>query len=418
MEKIVIIADDLTGACDTGIKFRNCDWETTVCVRAQICHNLDTVGSPVVSINTDTRSVTPEEAYETVSSTLKAIKGFGDCFYYKKVDSVLRGNIASELEACFHVLNAEFALIAPAFPTTNRRVLDGRLYIGAEDAPEAVVDAQAVVTAGSRRICRSVSLETIRSGPEAVIDRIRQLQEEGATLILADSWCNGDLRIVAQAAMHFGSRCIPVGSAGLARHLAVLLDDGSKPKSSAPKEHDFPKGALMVVVGTQHPATVEQVQRLKAEEPMDTYLLEVEGITPENVSQRVKDLLDTGRTAAENKGILLTTDRIYNDTDRCRHLLQANAHNCSILTAIGLAVKELSRRTPVRGIIATGGDVASRIFGQLHLDRIALMKEPSPGIVIGQAEGEDNMKVLIATKSGGFGDRDALLNLYRNMNAM
>ena len=47
-----------------------------------------------------------------------------------------------------------------------------------------------------------------------------------------------------------------------------------------------------------------------------------------------------------------------------------------------------------------------------------LIDEPIPGIVIGEAMGENISPVLLATKSGGFGDENALLMLYRYMNGL
>ena len=54
MDRFTIIADDLTGACDTGVKFRNAGWETTVVVDAAKSPGLSAVHSPVVAINTGT----------------------------------------------------------------------------------------------------------------------------------------------------------------------------------------------------------------------------------------------------------------------------------------------------------------------------------------------------------------------------
>lgn len=418
MERIVIIADDLTGACDTGIQFRKYGWETNVFVTPASCRTLAEAGSPVISLNTDTRSVSADAAYEAVSSALKSLKDREDTFFYKKVDSVLRGNISSELEACFQTLGFEFALIAPAFPEASRCVRGGRLYIGSGEAMQDLGDARMRVSAGSRRGCELLPLETVRSGTSAVIRRLEALTGQGATLILADCCSSEDLSTIAEAALHFGRRCISVGSAGLAGRLAELFGKNPKQKELHSGCRTVQDGALMVVVGTRHPATVAQVQRLKAEEPMDTYLLTVEGISQENVPQRVDTLIGERQSPGRAKGILVTTDLIYDGKDVCRHLLQHNAYNRSILNGIGMSVKKLMERGRIRGLIVSGGDVASEILCRLHFDRISLMDEPIPGIVIGEAMGENISPVLLATKSGGFGDENALLKLYRYMNGL
>ena len=57
------------------------------------------------------------------------------------------------------------------------------------------------------------------------------------------------------------------------------------------------------------------------------------------------------------------------------------------------------------------------VLRRLRLNRIELLLEPSPGIVVGRASGSDGRTLLLATKSGGFGKPEALLELYRYFTA-
>lgn len=413
MKQTVIIADDLTGACDTGIKFKRLGLRTSVLVNADNIHALNDDPVPVVSINTDTRSVSPSEAESVVAKLVSQLREQGDYFYYKKVDSVLRGNIASELEAMFRELKPDFALIAPAFPATGRWLKDGLLRIGNKEHPELEIDALKLIASGTSRKCGLIGLDTVREGTEAVVKKAEALYSEGCTLILADTWCECDLEVLSDAVLVFGGRCLSVGSAGLANHLAQRLAD-SVPKEPAPAPNTDPDGALVVVVGSRHPVTVEQVQKLKDAVPLETYLLSVGGITEENLHQRVTETF-AGKAPENSKSILLTTDLIYSSADNCRHLLQQNAYNPAILNGIGLSVERLAKQTPIRGMIATGGDIASEILGRLKLNRIDLMNEPIPGIVTGRATNDEGKGFLLATKSGGFGNPSALLELYEYM---
>lgn len=410
MKQIVIIADDLTGACDTGIKFRRLGLKTKVLVNPNSSQILNTDPVPVVSINTDTRSASAEEAAATVEGLVRQLRQQGDHFYYKKVDSVLRGNINSELDAMFRALDPEFALIAPAFPATGRWLKDGILRIGNKDNPELEIDALAHLASGSRK-CGLIELTTVRQGAEAVIQKVESLCREGCTLLLADTWCEWDLQTLAEVVLSFGDRCLCAGSAGLASHLADRLTE-NMPQAAENAVGTGQEGALVVVVGSRHPATVEQVQILKEAVAFDTYLLDVSGIHPDNLMERV-DAVFQEKTPENSKNILLTTQFIYNSSDKCRHLLRKNAYNQSILDGISLSVERLAQKTPIRGMIATGGDIASEILGRLKLEQIDLITEPIAGIVTGRAADRDGNGFLLATKSGGFGDANALLELYR-----
>lgn len=413
MKQIVIIADDLTGACDTGIKFRQLGLKTKVVVSPDSVSVLNTDSVSVVSINTDTRSVSGETAAAVVEKLAEQLLSQGDYFYYKKVDSVLRGNICSELESMFGVLKPDFALVAPAFPATGRWLKDGILNIGSKENPQLQIDALERISFSTNRKCGHIDLKTVRQGSAAVIEKAEALYAEGCTIILADTWCEIDLETLADVILRLGKRCLPVGSAGLASHLARYLTD-SEMQEATSSVLPAREGALVVVVGSRHPVTVEQVQILKEAVPMETYLLDVEGISQQNMQQRVDDAFQ-GRIPGPSDSVLLTTEYIYSSKDKCQHLLQQNAYNQAILDGIGECVEKLAQSMPVRGMIATGGDVASEILSCLKLEQIDLMAEPIPGIVTGFAADSNGKGFPLATKSGGFGAPDALLELYRYM---
>ena len=302
----------------------------------------------------------------------------------------------------------------PAFPKTGRWLRDGQLRIGGtKENPELIVNAIERIASGTTRKCGCIPLDTVRRGAEAVVQETESLYRQGCTLMVADTWCECDLEILAEAAHLLGRRCICVGSGGLASHLAhkiapVIQETGMPPVC------DSTEGIFAVVVGSRHPVTVAQVQRLKQEVPMDTHLLPVADITAENVEQRVEEIFPPG-SQIHSDVVLLTTDQIYSSSESCTDLLQKNAFNRSILDGIGMGIKRLVQKTPIRGMIATGGDIASEILRRLRLNHIDLIDEPIPGIVIGRAADSSGKGFPLATKSGGFGDPDAYLTLYRYM---
>ena len=414
MKQIVIIADDLTGACDTGVKFNQQGLLTKVLIGPNNPSILNTTSVPVVSINTDSRSVSSEEAFKAVQTLVTQLRSYGDYFYYKKIDSVLRGNICSELEAMFQVLKPDFALVTPAFPATKRWLKDGILSIGNKEAPQLQINALERLSSGTERKCGHIDLDTVRKGTDAVIGRAEELYKEGCTILLADTWCEVDLEVLADVVLQLGSRCLPVGSAGLASHLAEKLAVNKEKIQQVFEPNSRKNGALVVVVGSRHPVTVEQVQKLKESVNMESYLLNVAGISVENLPQRLEAAFQGKQTGCA-ESILLTTDYIYNSSDHCPQLLQQNAYNPAILDGIGACVEKLAESTAIRSMIATGGDIASEILGRLKMEQIDLMAEPIPGIVTGYAADRNGKGFLLATKSGGFGDPNALLELYRYM---
>ena len=86
-------------------------------------------GSEVIVFNTDSRWLTPEEAYEKVSFAAHLLHRIDARFFYKKIDSTLRGNIGSEIDAFMDVICFAGALVAPAFLRWEGLLL-GRQFIG------------------------------------------------------------------------------------------------------------------------------------------------------------------------------------------------------------------------------------------------------------------------------------------------
>ena len=418
MDQIIIIADDLTGACDSGIKFRNAGFETLVLTDVSE-EDVQAAGRcAIVSINTNTRSALPEDARRRVEKLLRVMQKDKERLYYKKVDSVLRGNVADELEACLQQLEPDFALIAPAFPASGRRMKHGRIYPVADQNPDLAIDAEQIVSQTGRR-CAQIPLETVARGAGVIMEEAERLYREGAELLLADCWEEADLAEIAKAAHRFGRRCIPVGSAGLAEQLAACMAKENATCGAAALPQLSQNDKILIAIGSRHPAMLEQMQTLKKRCPLDTYLIAVDGLTEENLEARMQALLARldERRAEDKNDLLLTTESIYADASSEMKLLCENDFNQAILDALGIGAARIAQSEPVRCLIAAGGDAANEILRRLRLNRIELLLEPSPGIVVGRASGSDGRTLLLATKSGGFGKPETLLELYRYFTA-
>ncbi len=126
MPKILVIADDFTGAAEIGgiahLFGLSVKMQTGLSGPGETADN-------VVVIDTNTRSFSPEKAYLLVKSLLKDQDLSAFDFIYKKVDSVLRGPIASEIEAILTIANLDQAVLVPANPSKDRTIKNGKYYI-------------------------------------------------------------------------------------------------------------------------------------------------------------------------------------------------------------------------------------------------------------------------------------------------
>lgn len=87
MSKVLVVADDMTGANDTGALFSKNGFPAATVLRPEISRRLREE-KMVLCISTDTRAAEPEHAREVVR---KAVERYGDSgmLICKRIDSTL-----------------------------------------------------------------------------------------------------------------------------------------------------------------------------------------------------------------------------------------------------------------------------------------------------------------------------------------
>lgn len=132
---IGVIADDLTGAAELGAIGLHFGLRTEIIVL-----NLPEVGGHVpaapdlsdvdlVCIDTHSRSCSAEDAARRAEAAARLLQRGGAAWIYKKVDSVLRGQVVAEVEAVMKALDFKRTLLIPANPSLGRTIKRGRYYI-------------------------------------------------------------------------------------------------------------------------------------------------------------------------------------------------------------------------------------------------------------------------------------------------
>jgi 4-hydroxythreonine-4-phosphate dehydrogenase len=143
-----IVADDLTGAADSGVAFAGAGP-----VRLDLGNS--TCTAHVRVLDTNTREAGADTAASAIAAALARIRP-GDAVF-KKIDSLLRGQIAAELRVVRKMFPARPLIIAPAVPALGRTGMAARIatMLPTDDqihVCEARTDAEldAIVAAGSQ----------------------------------------------------------------------------------------------------------------------------------------------------------------------------------------------------------------------------------------------------------------------------
>ena len=130
MVKLLLIADDFTGALDTGIQFAKYGAATRMLTSSEIDEDLwQNKITEVLVVDTETRHLNAREAYEKIYRLVREAILAGVPHIYKKTDSGLRGNIGWELQAVIDASGEKFLPFIPALPAMNRVTIKGIHYM-------------------------------------------------------------------------------------------------------------------------------------------------------------------------------------------------------------------------------------------------------------------------------------------------
>jgi uncharacterized protein YgbK (DUF1537 family) len=238
--KVLILADDLTGAADSAAAFLG---------RAhQVAVHLDAgsrPGADVAAIDLDTRSRSERLARQRVRRAFGGRAARRAAILFKKVDSTLRGHVAAELAAVRAVLGRRPVIFAPAFPAQGRSVREAHLLVKGKPASG---DLRALLARAGFPATHLAS---------ASAAGLRAALSIGSRAFVCDAKSDADLDRIARAGLALRPRPLFVGSAGLARALARALPR-RRPASRGP----IPVRAVLTVVGSAAAASVQQARRL------------------------------------------------------------------------------------------------------------------------------------------------------------
>lgn len=138
MTRLLTIADDFTGALDTGVQFAARGARTCVVTDPAYDFSRVEAENQVLVLDAETRHLTPEAACGVVRRAVEEALAAGFTHIYKKTDSALRGNVGAELAAVLEGAGAESLAFLPALPKMDRVTRGGVHYIGGVPVAESV----------------------------------------------------------------------------------------------------------------------------------------------------------------------------------------------------------------------------------------------------------------------------------------
>lgn len=421
-----IIADDLTGANDTALQFfiRGCKTQVSFGEEISVDEDLNT---EVFAMSTETRNADTETAIEKISYAIENIlKKYSFEHVYKKIDSVLRGNFAAEINTIIEKSEYDAALICPAFPSEGRTTIGGfHLVKGiplqrtevSRDPAFPITESNIInilknqTNETMHKEIALITIDTIMKGAGPILTALNEFVSSGKKYIVADAVSTTDLEQIALALTKSNFNILPCGSAGLGQALSKIWHpDYGNDALKSPSVPKFPK---LVISGSATDLTASQIKNLQDTDTIEnTYFIAVkpENIFSDNyeeVAQRVLNNL-----VKENTVIVHSSELIENNEELNSLLIEKELQKeefisqiCDYLSAVARIV--LSQREAI--LITIGGETSYKCCRAIGTKNIEIIDTAAPAIPLGK----DRNGRYIVTKSGNLGNRNTLTDIIK-----
>lgn len=421
---LLIIADDFTGALDTGVQFAAHGIRTRVVVDPEV--DFAAQEAQVLVIDTETRHLPASKAYEVVAGLTRRALDAGVRYIYKKTDSALRGNIGAELAAVFKASGVDQLPFLPAFPQTGRITRGGVHYVDGVPVTESPFGRdpfEPVTHAVITELIAEQSDLPARSFP-ALTDEDGIPQDKG--ILVFDAADAGDLlrtgrkllehhtpehQLLVQDSPH-----ILAGCAGFGAVLPELLGLAGETAHPLPKLDP----RLLVVCGSVNPITLAQLDRAEQDGFARLRLTLRQKLEPGYWQSDVgkNDLIQIEKMLAANPLCIIESNDLGGNRPTAEYAeklgIDLETLRVRIAGSLGYLVGEIFTSPSLGTLLLTGGDTLLQCMNCIGVRELEPLCELEKGVVLASFTYNGCTRHVI-TKSGGFGQESLLTDLTKKL---
>ena len=414
MQKYIVIADDLTGSNATCSLFKKIGLRAASILKLQGDINYDV---DVISYSTASRGLDKEEAYNKVSEAIKILKNKDVLVYNKRIDSTLRGNIGTEINAMLDNLEDDrIAVVVPAYPDSGRIVVNKTMLVNGvllenSDAgkdPKTPIKTSCVESLVQKDIKYSSTYFTLSDIAQPIEEIAKKIQEaiKKSRVLIFDAVNNEDIIKISKAIIHSDINIITVDPGPFTLYYSKELQ----------KKNHLEKKILMVI-GSVTTTTKKQVEYILQEEDIFLVKMRVEDFfEEESCSKEIERVISFIKKGIESYDLFLVTtspigDEKKADLQKLAEKLNATVEEISKIIANTLTetiVKILKETQKFEGIYSSGGDITIALLEKLKAIGVEIREEVIPLAAYGRIIGGDFPNLKLVSKGGMVGDEKTI----------
>ena len=414
MQKYIVIADDLTGSNATCSLFKKIGLRAASILKLQGDINYDV---DVISYSTASRGLDKEEAYKKVSEAIKILKNKDVLVYNKRIDSTLRGNIGTEINAMLDNLEDDrIAVVIPSYPDSGRIVVNKTMLVNGvllenSDAgkdPKTPIKTSCVESLIQKGIKYSSTYFTLSDIEQPIEEIVKKIQEaiKKSRVLIFDAVNNEDIIKISKAIIHSDIDIVTVDPGPFTLYYSKELQ----------KKNHLEKKILMVI-GSVTATTKKQIEYILQEEDIFLVKMKVEDFFEKETClkeiERVISFIKKG--IASYDLFLVTTSPIGDekkaDLQKLAENLNTTVEEISKIIANTLTetvVKILKETEKFEGVYSSGGDITIALLEKLKAIGVEIREEVIPLAAYGRLIGGDFPNLKLVSKGGMVGDEKTI----------
>ena len=414
MQKYIVIADDLTGSNATCSLFKKIGLRAASILKLQGDINYDV---DVISYSTASRGLDKEEAYKKVSEAIKILKNKDVLVYNKRIDSTLRGNIGTEINAMLDNLEDDrIAVVIPSYPDSGRIVVNKTMLVNGvllenSDAgkdPKTPIKTSCVESLIQKDIKYSSTYFTLSDIEQPIEEIVKKIQEaiKKSRVLIFDAVNNEDIIKISKAIIHSDINIITVDPGPFTLYYSKELQ----------KKNHLEKKILMVI-GSVTATTKKQIEYILQEEDIFLVKMKVEDFfEKETCLKEIERVISYIKKGIASYDLFLVTtspigDEKKADLQKLAENLNTTVEEISKIIANTLTetvVKILKETEKFEGVYSSGGDITIALLEKLKAIGVEIREEVIPLAAYGRLIGGDFPNLKLVSKGGMVGDEKTI----------
>lgn len=377
---IAVIADDFTGAAEIGgIGLRH-GLSVIIETRPTQHHQAD-----LLIIAADTRSLPPPEAAAQIGIITRQLMRFQPGFIFKKLDSVLRGNITAELVAQMEVSGKNRSIVVAANPVFQRIIRNGMYYVDHMPLNKTHFssDPEYPITSAS-------VLEIVKTEEKVPLINLKPgdaLPEKG--LIFGDVVDQDDLE---QWAMRMDNDTLLAGASGFFNAIlskqTLFATHLSKKSLASPKF----RGKALFVLGSTFSKDMHVSKHLNgnghylSNMPKEIYYNR--HFAHHSLDQWADDIVKAFR---EHQKVIVTIAHARSSERNIEFRIREN---------IGALIKRVVEKVDLNELLLEGGNTTSAVLRHLEIKKLWPIQELDTGVI--RMKIGESSNFYLTTKPGSY----------------